>query len=169
MTAYTKVALKREESQTKTLFLAKDEFFIDFLCFHCRGIDEPASEERTSPGWVILKQPVTYFNLAFALIILLKFSFVTSSSSSSRRAKSEEGWVICRFATSCFTTSATIKVGSIRTLTTPSFVVTLFVGMAGLEEVPLEVGTRARRASPFDCEDMTWNISKLGSCGKLFN
>jgi hypothetical protein len=46
MTAYTKVALKREESHTKTLFFPKDEFFIDLLCLHCRGIDEPASDER---------------------------------------------------------------------------------------------------------------------------
>lgn len=98
---------------------------------------------------------ITYFNLALDLIILLKFSFVTNSSSSSRSAKLEGGCFIWRFATSCFTTSATIRVGSILTLTTPSLVVTLFVGISVFEEAPL-AAARERRASPrpFVCEAM---------------
>jgi hypothetical protein len=102
---------------------------------------------------------ITYFNLAFDLIILLKFSFVTNSSSSSRSAKLEGGCFIWRFATSCFTTSATIRVGSILTLTTPSLVVTLFVGISVLEEAPL-AAARERRASPgpLVCEDMCHRI-----------
>src|SRR6266404_3741517 len=98
--------------------------------------------------------------MALDLIIFLRFSFVTNPSSSSRSAKADEGCLICRFATSCFTTSTTVKLGSIRTLTTPSLVVTLFVGIRDLFEEPLVVMARGRKPSPFRCEDMSGGNKK---------
>ena len=63
------------------------------------------------------------------------------------RAKCEDGSLIFRLTHSCFTTSSTVRVGSIRVRTVnPSPVVTVFVGTnAALGWVPLgEVGFAAK-------------------------
>lgn len=89
---------------------------------------------------------VTHLRLTLFLIFLLKLSLVTSSSVSSLRAKCEEGSFIFRLTHSCFTTSSTVRVGSIRVRTvSPSPVVTVFVGTnAALGWAPLgEVGFAA--------------------------
>jgi hypothetical protein len=155
-TAYAKIALKGKEGKPIALLLTKEKFVINLLRLHGCRIDEP--EGRGYEAWARSGILTTYFNLAFDLIIFLKFSFVTNSSSSSRSAKLEGDCFIWRFATSCFTTSATVKVGSILTLTTPSLVATLFVGIRVLEEAPL-AAARERRASPrpFGYEDMSEN------------
>lgn len=89
------------------------------------------------------KSAVTHLRLTLFLIFLLRLSLVTSSSVSSLSAKCDEGSLIFRLTHSCFTTSSTVRVGSIRVRTvSPSPVVTVFVGTnAALGWVPLaEVG-----------------------------
>ena len=93
------------------------------------------------------KSAVTHLRLTLFLIFLLRLSLVTSSSVSSLSAKCDEGSLIFRLTHSCFTTSSTVRVGSIRVRTvSPSPVVTVFVGTnAVLGWAPLvEVGVAAK-------------------------
>ena len=88
------------------------------------------------------RSAVTYLRLTLFLIFLLRLSLVTSSSVSSLSAKCDEGSLIFRLTHSCFTTSSTVRVGSIRVRTvSPSPVVTVFVGTNAALGAPLvEVG-----------------------------
>ena len=88
------------------------------------------------------RSAATYLRLTLFLIFLLRLSLVTSSSVSSLSAKCDEGSLIFRLTHSCFTTSSTVRVGSIRVRTvSPSPVVTVFVGTNAALGAPLvEVG-----------------------------
>lgn len=87
----------------------------------------------------VCKSAVTHLRLTLFLIFFLRLSLVTSSSVSSLSAKCVGGSLIFRLTHSCFTTSSTVRVGSIRVRTvTPSPVVTVLVGTnATLGWVPL--------------------------------
>lgn len=72
---------------------------------------------------------LTHLRLTLFLIFFLRLSLVTNSSVSSLRAKCDGGSLIFRLMHSCFTTSSTVRVGSMRVRTvSPSPVVTVFVG-----------------------------------------
>lgn len=101
---------------------------------------------------------VTHLRLTLFLIFLLRLSLVTNSSVSSLKAKCIGRSLIFRLTHSCFTTSSTVRVGSIRVRTvTPSPVVTVFVGTnvvlgwAPLGELGL-VGTKGLRAGELRTE-----------------
>lgn len=75
------------------------------------------------------KKARTHLRFTLDLIILFKFSVVTSASPSSLSENIAGGSFSFRLRHNCRITSSTVRVGSIRARTvTPSFVVTWFVG-----------------------------------------
>ena len=95
-------------------------------------------------------QADAHLRLTLLLIFFRKFSLVTSSSVSSLNAKFLGGSLIFKLRQSCFITSSTVRVGSMRVLTVrPSAVVTLFVGTrVDLDTDPLEKLEGSRLGAP---------------------
>jgi hypothetical protein len=87
---------------------------------------------------------LTNLKALFAAIALLKFSFVTSPSESSRSANCVGGSGTFRDTQSWRTTSTTVRAGSIRTRTViPSRVVTVLVGTRVLADFGRAVAVSA--------------------------
>jgi len=111
----------------------------------------------------------THFKLTLFLIFLRRLSFVTNSSMSSLSAKYDGGSLISRLTQSCFITSSTVSVASMRVRTVrPSPVVTLFVGTRALLFPPLadEEGPKWLRAlAEFDIVMWAWLLGVERSRG----
>lgn len=92
------------------------------------------NRRKFDSGFMFNKGSRAHLRLTFILIFFRKLSFVTRSSVSSLSANMTGGSWILRLRHSCFTTSSTVRVGSMRARTvTPPLVVTVFVGTkAGL-------------------------------------
>ena len=147
--SYTDELLQRKERQPKVLVCLVSQLLCRLARFSPRRIHQPDVSSINRVAYTH-NTAGAHLRLTLLLIFFRRFSLVTSSSVSSLSAKFLGGSLIFKLRQSCFITSSTVRVGSMRVLTVrPSAVVTLFVGTSvDLDTDPLEKLEGSRLGAP---------------------